>query len=128
MKEQLTEEQKAAAAEQFEKDVQAKAEALSASRGKRVHAIIVSIPDSDDKIVGYLDEPSRQAKMASFDELATSGSVMSAGEMILKSSIIKEESDPRIYSDASENDAIYLGACLKCNSLAKAYAAEIKKK
>lgn len=129
-----------------EEEVFAKADQLSDKYKTKVYPLVVTVPKislsvmatngseplkeetGEEKIVGYIKEPSRQAKMAALDKTAIEGSITLGGEMILNACLIKEESDPRIFSTASEYDAIYIGACMQCNKLVQAYSAELKKK
>ena len=77
--------------------------------------------------VGYLREPTRDQKLAVMD-LAGQGQAFSSATQIFDICIIKEESDPRIYSDLPENDMFYLGAVKAANEMIQMYINQFKKK
>jgi hypothetical protein len=60
-----------------------------------------------------LKEPSLQAEMAYMDKVTRFP--FSAGEDILDLCIIKEESDPRLYTATNENKEFYKGAIYEVN-------------
>lgn len=107
-KEKLTEEQIKDAA--FAEDIESKASELEKEHKCKVHPIIFQASKDSEKIVGYIKEPARIVKMRALNK----GEIdkMGAGADILECTLIKEASDARIYSEASENDAIYIGACV----------------
>jgi hypothetical protein len=103
-----------------------KAEDLSVSMSKKVHAIFFKENKDGEEIVGFIKEPSRSLKLAVLDK-AVQGMTSAAAQM-LDSVLIKEESDPRIYSERSEDDEIYLGAVMAALDLIKVGQNTLKKK
>lgn len=101
---------------------EAKAEVLSEKEGKKVTAIVLG--DSGE-FVGFIREPKLQAKKAAFDKIATE-SMADAGEVILTTSLITEESSPEFV--LGRNDDVYLSACIACIKLVKVYHNASKKK
>lgn len=90
-------------------EIEAKAEELAKLLG--VHKVIPLVfIENGEQIIGYMKEPSRQAKIAVMDK-AVMGAY-SATEEILPQVIIKEHSDPRILSENPEHDKIYMGALM----------------
>jgi GH43 family beta-xylosidase len=93
------------------KDVaEKKAEELTAQFGVKVHPILFKDPETDQDILGFIKEPSRMVKLAMLDK-SMIGSFSAASE-VLESILIKEHSDPRIYSEKPEDDRFYLGAVM----------------
>jgi hypothetical protein len=86
-----------------------KAEVLTEKYKAKVTPIILKGDADGDTVVGYYKEPVRLAKQRALD--AYSNGMQSAGAMLLEACLLKEESDPRIVSEAPENDKYYLGAC-----------------
>lgn len=80
-----------------------------------------------DPLKGYLKEPNRLAKLRILDKSSQIGDFSASAEMI-DLCLIKEESDPRIYSEAPENDKFFLGACYRCQQLITMSFDQIKKK
>lgn len=105
-----------------------KAEQLTAEYKEKgvfmVHPIVFRINDED--IVGFVKEPSRMAKMAVLDKAMIGG--YSAAEEILDSVLIKEHSDPRMFSESQEFDAIHMGLVLAVYDLIKIKQNTLKKK
>lgn len=100
--------------------------------GKAVYVIEVFL-ESGEQVIGFLQEPRRAAKMQSIDKFINMAnpSITEAGAIIVDTSLLREDSDPRFYSEIenSDNDAIYIGACMqsfKCAKIAK--GAEAAKK
>lgn len=114
-------------AENILAEAQTKADALSLKQGKKVYPIIVTVPDGEPAI-GFIQEPTRQAKMAALDTLASENAATLSGKMIFDASFLPNESDKRFISNDSEHDAIVIGAYVKCNEFIRAYSTEIKKK
>lgn len=104
-------------------EAQDKAKAISERIGKKVHCIFV---DKDDEVViGFLQEPTLRTKMAAVNYLG-SKQLDLAGETILSTSLIKEESDPRLQLPTTD-DNVYVSAVLVCNTLIDVYSSEVKK-
>lgn len=92
----------------------------------KVHPIVFDDEVSGDIIIGYFKEPSRAAKLAVMDKsmLGAYGAI----EEILPSIIIREESDPRIYSEDQANDSIFMGVLMAVYSVIKFKPNTAKKK
>jgi len=100
---------------------------LSAELGFEVTALVVkNSKDENDVVVGFLKQPNREAKRAIVDEMMKSPTT--AGKTYLDCALLKDKSDPRLTSPASEHDAIVLGAELACVPLIELYQADVKKK
>src|ERR1017187_4088246 len=102
-----------------------KADDLTAQLKFKVHPIVLAGPD-DTKIIGFIKEPSRLQKMAVLDK-ADRGMISAGGEL-LDVVILKEHSDPRIYSERSEDDQYYIAAALAGFATIKIAAHTLKKK
>lgn len=105
---------------------QAKAEELTLKLGIKVYPIVFRDEDTDEELVGYLKEPARIVKLRVLDK-ALSGFVSAANEL-LDIIIIKEESDPRMYSERPEDDKFVIGATMAANDLIKSSINQFKKK
>jgi hypothetical protein len=71
-------------------------------------------------------EPSRAVKIAVMDKSLVG--MYSASEQMLEVILIKEESDPRISSERSEDDKYYLGAVMEAYNLVKVAINQADKK
>lgn len=80
----------------------------------------------EEFIVGYIKDPSRVDKMKALD--LNEHSPSQAGVHLLITSLIREESDPRILDETPENDPIYLGAIEAAKSTVSIYNDLVKKK
>lgn len=100
------------------------AEIISAELGCNVSEL--KVVNGEDTVVGYLKEPNREAKRSVIDELLKSPTT--AGKIYLECALIKEKSDPRLYSVLPEHDSIVLGAEMACIPLIELYQSAIKKK
>jgi len=91
------------------KEIKVKADQLTLKFGRTVTPFLFVNPkDHNDFIIGFIKDPERLDKMRSFDMYESSRS--QAGDIILRTSLIQEESDARILTENVENDAIYMGA------------------
>jgi hypothetical protein len=96
-------------------EIENKAAELSKSIGRKVTPIVFI--EGEETIVGYIKEPERVVKQRAFDKALVSQS--QAGAELLEYCLLKEHSDSRIYSDKSEHDHIYLGACVAALDVVK---------
>lgn len=95
-------------------EVEAKKEELEKKHNCKITPIVFRNPETKKiDAVGYLKEPSLQAEMAYMDKVTRFP--FSAGEDILDLCIIKEESDPRLYTATNENKEFYKGAIYEVN-------------
>lgn len=108
--------------------INAKAEALGKELNIKVFPILFQ--ESDDptaeQIIGYIMEPSRMVKLRALDKSLMSQ--MSAASELLDICILKEHSDPRIYSEKSEHDKFYIGACMSAMDTIRHSVNQVKKK
>ena len=107
-------------------EIQNKADELTASLGVKVHPLVFKLKDSDEQVIGYLKEPPRFMKLRVMDKGLTEP--MTAASTIVDAYIIKEHSDPRIYSEAAENDPYYMGATMEAYNLIQLAVNQFKKK
>lgn len=109
-----------------QEEIQQKAEDLSVKHGGKVHPIIFLIPESDEKIIGFMQEPPRFVKLRVMDKGLTTP--VTAASEIVDAYLIKEESDPRIWSEDQSNDKYYLGACWEAYNIVTMAINQFKKK
>ena len=76
--------------------------------------------------VGYMKKPSLRFILSYTDKVIQSPAM--ANEMILENCIIKEESDPEIYTATDENSENYLGALRVAESMVTYSKNHFKKK
>lgn len=107
-------------------EAEKKAGELSVSMSVKVHAIVFQESEGSEEVVGFIKEPSRMVKLAVLDKSVMGG--FSAASEMLESVLLKEHSDPRIYSEKSEDDKIYLGAVMAAYDLVKFSVNTLKKK
>lgn len=90
----------------------------------KIHAVVFKSGEED--IIGFIKEPSRMAKMAVLDKAMLGG--YSAAEEILDSVLLKEHSDPRMFSESQEFDDIHMGLVMAVYNLIKFKTNTLKKK
>ena len=93
----------------FNQQINDKADHLTAIHKVKVHPIVFREAIDSEPIVGYIKEPSRQAKLAVMDKSMVNP--FSASQEIVDYFLIKEESDKRIWDENPDNDKYYIGAC-----------------
>lgn len=104
-----------------------KAAALTLSKGVKVYPIIFKESDtSEEFIFGYMTEPPRFVKLRVLDKSNIGG--YTAANELLDAVLIKEESDPRISSERSEDDPINIGATIAAYDLIQISINAFKKK
>ncbi len=104
--------------------IQAKADEISKELNVKVTPI--EFIDGEEQIIGFIQEPNRMTKMRSLDK-AMQSPVTAASEL-LEATIIRQHSNPRIMSERSEDDKIYIGAAMCCFELVKVSEDQFKKK
>lgn len=109
------------------KTARTKAEQLSTTHGVKVHPMVFSTGDGSQWITGFMKEPQRIAKARAMDKTLM-GQGFSVGLELLEACLIREESDPRIMSEKSEDDEIVLGACNFATTLIKLSVNHTEKK
>lgn len=110
----------------IDEQVAAKAAELTAKYGVKVNPIIFTVPDIEGNIIGYLKEPPRFVKLRIMDKGLTAP--VSAASEIVDAYLIREESDPRIYSEDPNNDRFYIGATMEAYATIKIAINQFKKK
>lgn len=107
-------------------EIELKVGELKVKHGCPVHALVFKTDGDAEEIVGYIKEPPRFVKLRVMDKGLTQP--MSAASEVVDAYLIKEDSDPRIYSEAQENDKYYLGAVLSAYNLIQLAVNQFKKK
>lgn len=92
----------------------------------KVH-VYVGIDDNNDRVVGFIKEPSRMQKLFAMDKIATVGPFM-AGEELRDALTLKDDSDPRTYSDSADCDKYVLGMTGTCVTIIEVAQNSFKKK
>jgi hypothetical protein len=108
-----------------DQEILAKAGELSQREGCRVHPLCFKT--DGEEIVGFIREPQRIVKQRALDAAIQKGTTVAAGEL-LEALIIRDESDPRIFSDESQYDEFYFGASMACFELINISQNAFKKK
>lgn len=106
--------------------IQEKSDELSKIHNCKVFPIVFKAVEGGEDVVGYIKEPPRFVKMRVMDKGLTQP--VSAASEVVDAYLIKEESDPRIYSESSENDVYSIGATMEAYSLIKMAVNQFKKK
>lgn len=108
------------------KALDAQAEELSISEGKKVHNY--SWIGQGEVIKLFVYEPSRMMKVRIFD-MAQKGGIMEATMQMLPEIILKKESDSRITSEVenAENDLVFMSALASLQSLISIHVGALKK-
>jgi hypothetical protein len=101
-------------------EIEKKSEELSLKYGVKVTPLIFG--PEEDRVVGYLKEMPRIAKVRVMDKMLTEP--FTACEQLLESCLIKEESDPRIMSE----DKHYMGALNEISNMVQVSMNQFKKK
>ncbi len=109
-------------------EIQAKADELKAKFGVPIHPLVFKENEdgTGEDIIGFMKEPARIVKLRVLDKSVMSA--MTAASELLDMCLIKEESDPRMYSEAIENDKIYIGACMAASAIIRYSTNQFKKK
>lgn len=109
-----------------EEQLQQRADEISKRLGCKVHPLQF-FDDNAQPLYAFVREPNRLVKQRALDAALQKGPMIAAGEL-LEAVLIKEESDPRVYSEAPENDKYYLGAATAAMELIKVSVDQFKKK
>lgn len=118
----MSREEKIAAAKA---DAEQKAQALSEELKAKVHPLVFTTPQDETPVVGFIREPNRTIKLAVMDKFHTG--FYSACDQALQACLLKEHSDPRIFSERQEDDVYYLGAVNELSEMIQ-YAVNHEKK
>ena len=106
-------------------ELELKADELGKIHGCKVHPLLFD-DGNGGQVTGFIKEPQRIVKMRALDKSFVSP--VTAASELLDACLIKEESDARIYSEAAENDHIYIGAAMAAMDLVKMSVNQFKKK
>lgn len=85
---------------------------LSVKHKKNIYPLVFVRPATQEVFVGFILEPTRAAKMEAFDIMSSKESLSMAGEMILTTSLLKEESHEAFSSIDSKYDDVYMSGCI----------------
>lgn len=102
-----------------------KAAELSQLLGVKVHPLVFK-DDNGGDVIGFIKEPNRAVKIAMLDKSIMGG--FSAASEVLEGHLLREHSDPRIYSENPEHDKINIGAVMAAYDLVKFSVNQAKKK
>lgn len=105
-----------------------KAAEIEKKLNKKVYPLVCFRPATKEVFIGYIQEPTRAAKMEAFDIMSAKESLTGAGEIILATSLIKEESHEAFYSLDSKFDDVYMSACIDSISHVQVLINALKKK
>lgn len=96
-------------------------------KGVEVHPIVVIHPETFERKVCYVREPSFMQKLDALDKAMELG-VYKSAFFLFEQILIKDHSDAVTYSDAPGSDAYKLGAVTEVSALVKMYQNQFKKK
>jgi len=92
----------------------------------KVH-VYVGLGANNERVVGYLKEPSYLQKIYAMDKMNSQG-LFSSSEEMRSTLTLKEESDPRTYSEENDCDVFRLGMASTAMSIINVAANAFKKK
>lgn len=101
---------------------------LKKKYNKEVYPLVFFRPTTKEIFIGFMQEPTRSAKMEAFDTMSAKESITLAGEIILSTSIIKEESHEAFYVQESKYDDVYMGGCVDALAHINVLINSLKKK
>jgi hypothetical protein len=93
----------------------------------KVHLYIGIAPDTNERVVAYFKEPNFVQKIFTMDKVAMGG-MFSAADALREIITLKEESDPRTFSDNSVYDEFKMGAVGTCVEIIEVVKNSYKKK
>jgi hypothetical protein len=97
---------------------QVMADRLSVERGVEVHPLAFYDNDNPDRlIIGFIEEPRRMVKIALMNKSPVYP--FSAACEMYDVIVIKEHSDPRLWSEDPKFDSLYMGAANEAYNLVK---------
>lgn len=108
------------------KDTQTRAEELSLKYGVKVVPIVFQDDEASEEIVGFIQEPSRLVKLRILDKMVSSPA--SASAELFEIILIKEESDPRFYSENPKDDKYFIGGAMEAMQMVSVAQNLFKKK
>jgi hypothetical protein len=93
----------------------------------KVHPVAFIHPTTLERSVCYLAEPNFSTKLAIMDKSLTVG-IYQAGEELMRLSLIKEASDPCMYSEHPSSDDYRMGIIDFCLTMISRFQNQLKKK
>ena len=93
----------------------------------KVHVFVGVDPITDERVVGFLKEPSYLQKICTLDKIASVG-IFAAGDELREVLTLKEESDPRTWQETPDCDAYRLGMTGTCVPIVEVIQNAFKKK
>lgn len=113
-------------------DERVKYEAIAVDLAKKystpkVHIYVGLETGTNERVVGFIKEPSYIQKLFALDKIATGG-VFLAGEELREVLTLRDESDPRTFEDSPSCDEYKLGMVGKCVELVQVIQDAFKKK
>lgn len=93
----------------------------------KVHVYVAIAPETNERVVGFLKEPSYLQKIVALDKIATVGPFM-AGDELREVLTIREESDPRTFDISSNCDCYRMGMTGACIPIIDMIKNSFKKK
>lgn len=115
------------AIDKAKKEASVKADELKKKLGKNVYPLVF-VRSEKEIFIGFIQEPTRAAKMEAFDVMSSKESITMAGEVIISTSLIKEESHEAFSSNDSKYDDVYMSACVDSLGHVSALLNVLKKK
>ena len=93
----------------------------------KVHVYIGLDPETGERVIGYIKEPSYMQKVFSMDKIATVGAFI-AGDELRNVLTLTEESDPRTFGTTPDCDIYKLGMATTCVTIIELAQNQFKKK
>ena len=111
-----------------QKQFEEKAKELARKYGvSKVHVYAGIEPETNERIVGYLKEPSYLQKLMAMDKIHSVGVFMASNDL-REAITIKEESHPLTYGEGFECDSYKLGMSTTCIPIIEIIQNSFKKK
>lgn len=93
----------------------------------KVHTVVFIHPETKERSVAYLSEPNFATKLAIMDKSVMLG-IYQAGEELMRICMIKESSDPIMYSEHPSSDEYRMGVIDYCLTMINRFKNKLKKK
>ena len=109
-------------------EIDDRAKAIAKREGVcKVHVFIALEPETNERIIAFLKEPSYLQKIMTYDKISTLGA-FSAGDELREACTLKQDSDYRTYSENPEFDNYKFGLTTFCISMTEIAKDVFKKK
>lgn len=102
-------------------------ELASKYRVAQVYPYVGIAKDTNERVIGFIKEPSFPQKVFAMDKIANVG-MFAASVELMEALTLKEESDPRTYGLSSDCDTYRLGMAGACVPIIKVSNNAFKKK